>query len=521
MNPLLILALLFVVFGFPRVSFGKAPPNILIILADDLGYGDVQCYQPGQGKIKTPHIDRLAAQGLRFTDGHTSSSVCSPTRYTLLTGRYHWRTRLQAGIVPHMGDPLIAPDRLTLPGLAKRHGYRTACFGKWHLGWEWKIPAEQQELFMLGRAASPPVTEAHRAAWQALFARPIGGGPTTRGFDEYFGTDVPNQSPFCFIDQDRTVGIPSVFPSVAVLRQHRIVLGGPGLADWKYEAILPALGDRAADFIARQAKTPQPFMLYLPLTTPHTPFAVNAEWRGRSGLGDYADLVMETDALVGRVLAALAASGAADNTLVVFTSDNGCAPFAWADMKAQGHLSSGPLRGHKATVYEGGHRVPFIVRWPGVVAPGSVSGQLVHQADVMATVAEILGARLPDNAGEDSVSLLPLLRGHDQAVRTHAVSCASSGLPSLRRGSWKFFVDEADRPQLYQLADDIGETRNLAADHPALVAEMRTTLEKFIREGRSTPGARQRNDVEVVRHPEAGAPAAPKAKAKGKAKKTE
>jgi arylsulfatase A-like enzyme len=298
------------------------------------------------------------------------------------------------------------------------------------------------------------------------------------------------------------------------------VLGGPGLADWKFEGILPALGDRAADFITRQAKTAQPFLLYLPLTTPHTPFAVNADWRGRSGLGDYADLVMETDALVGRVLAALDASGAADNTLVLFTSDNGCASFAWTDMKAQGHPSSGPLRGYKGTVYEGGHRVPFIVRWPSVVAPGCVSSQLVHQADVMATVAEILGTRLPDNAGEDSVSLLALLRGQEQAVRTHAVSCATSGLPSLRRGSWKFFVDEADRPQLYQLADDIGETRNLAADQPELVAEMRATLEKLIRDGRSTPGARQQNDVEVVRHPVVGAPAAPKAKVKGKAKKT-
>ena len=497
-------------------------PNILVILADDLGYGDVQCYQPGRGKIKTPHLDRLAAQGMRFTDAHTSSGVCSPTRYALLTGRYHWRTRLQSGIVEHLGPPLIAPDRLTIGGLAQRHGYRTAAIGKWHLGWDWNIPAEQRELFAPGRAVSPPVTDAHLAAWRALFSRSVAGGPTTRGFDEYFGTDVPNQSPYCFIENDRTVGMPSVFLPLPLLRGQLAGIGGPALEHWKLEGILPALGDRAVDFITRQAKARQQFLLYLPLTSPHTPIAPNAEWRGQSGLGNYADFVMETDALVGRVLAALEASGAASNTLVLFTSDNGCAPSAYAETAAQGHASSGPLRDFKGSVFEGGHRVPFIVRWPGVVRAGGVNGQLVHQADLIATIAEILDTKLPADAGEDSFSLLPLFKGNDQPVRAHAVSCASNGTPGLRQGDWKLVLApdaQAGTPvQLYNLANDLGEAQNLAAAQPVLVAEMRARLETIIAQGRSTPGAAQKNDVEPRRYPMATDPAA-KTKAKGKAAK--
>jgi len=450
-----------------------AEPNVLVILADDLGYGDAQCYNPARGKIPTPNIDRLAAQGMRFTDGHSSSGVCSPSRYALLTGRYHWRTRLQSGIVDVFGKPLIAPDRLTIAGLAKRHGYRTACIGKWHLGWDWP-----------------------RAHGEVSFDQPIAGGPTTRGFDEYFGTDVPNWPPYCFIENDRTVGIPSVQLPKRLLGDNLASKPGLALPDWKLEEILPTLGDCACAFIQRCAGKKEPFLLYLPLTSPHTPLAVTPEWRGKSGLNTYADFVMQTDATVGRVLDALEKSGAADNTLVIFTSDNGCAPYIGvADLEKKGHYPSGPLRGYKTSVHEGGHREPFIVRWPGVVKPGSVCGQLVHQADLMATLADILGAKLPDNAGEDSFSIVPLLKGVDKPIRPHAVSCASSGVPGLRKGDWKFIP--GDPPQLYNLADDLGETKNLAAARPDLVAEMDALLEKLTADGRSTPGAPQRNDVPV------------------------
>lgn len=509
----------------------RTPPHIVVILADDLGYGDVQCYNPTRGKIPTPHLDRLASQGMRFTDAHTSSGVCSPTRYALLTGRYHWRSRLQAGIVGYLERPLIDANRATLATLLKRHGYSTAAIGKWHLGWDWEIGADQRPLFAPGRNEPLEVTDAHRAAWNERFAKPIGGGPTTRGFDQYFGTDVPNWPPYCFIENDRAVGIPSEFLPRKLLGNNQASLPGPALADWKLEPILPTLIDRACRHIEQAARKPAPFFLYLPLTTPHTPLAVNEAWRGKSGLNTYADLVMESDAMVGRVLAAIDAAGIAERTLVVFTSDNGCAPYVGAkELEEKGHYPSGPLRGYKADAWEGGHRVPFIVRWPTEVRAGARCDHLISQVDLMATFAEIVGDPLPDNAGEDSVSLLHLWRGADQPIRQYAVSHASSGLPALRDGSWKLIFGpggggfnsannaanknasgNAERPsapesdsrdttarvQLFDLAADLGETKNVAAQNPERVRQMTAVMEKLVGDGRSTPGAKRANDVPV------------------------
>ena len=503
-------------------------PNILIILADDLGYGDVHAYNPTRGKIPTPHLDKLISEGMRFTDGHSSSGVCSPSRYALLTGRYHWRTRLQTGIVGVFGEPLIAPDRLTVAGLAKQHGYRTAAIGKWHLGWDWPIPEADRSLFNIRKGVNDEASpETNRIAWAKVFTQKIPGGPTTRGFDSYFGTDVPNWPPYCFIDNDRTVGIPSTFLQGTLVGNNQASIQGPALPGWTLELILPALGDRAAAFINESAKKPEPWMLYLPLTAPHTPLAVNKPWLGKSGLNLYADFVMETDALIGRVLTALEQSGATENTLVLFTSDNGCAPYIGiTELEKMGHHPSGPLRGAKADAWEGGHRVPFVVRWPGKVAAGRVCDQLVQQSDFMATFAEVLGAQLPANAGEDSVSLLPLLKGGVKPVREHAISASINGVPGLRSGTWKYIPapgsggwgkggDQSQPIQLYNLADDLGETKNLAEAMPEKVAEMKVLLEKLITDGRSTPGAAQKNDVEVVRFPKAGAP---KAQAAHKAK---
>lgn len=530
-RPLLLLTLSSAVLVPGAVRAAEVPqrPNIVVVLADDLGYGDVQCYNRERGKIPTPNIDRLAAQGMRFTDGHSSSGVCSPSRYTLLTGRYHWRTRLQTGIVGVFGEPLIGPDRLTIASLSQQHGYRTAAVGKWHLGWDWPVTAEQRKLLQgpkEGDGDKPPeATAEHQAAWRAIFSQAIPGGPTTRGFDRYFGTDVPNWPPYCFIENDRTLGIPTEFLPPAYFRNNLASLQGPALKDWKLHPILPALGDRAAQFIEEAASESEPFLLYMPLTSPHTPLAVNEPWQSKSGLNVYADFVMETDAVVGRVLDAIERSGEADRTLVVFTSDNGFAPYVGAaELEAKGHFPSGPLRGYKADAWEGGHRVAFLVRWPGVVEPGSVCGQLVHQADLIATFAQVFGAALPENAGEDSFSLLPLLRGEDRPVRAHAVSCAANGVPALRSGPWKLllgpgaggFNKDVGDPglQLFNLADDLGEKHNLAGAHPERVTQMQTLLEKIITDGRSTPGAKQPNDVEVRRFPREQPPAKKKAGAK-------
>jgi arylsulfatase A-like enzyme len=488
-------------------------PNVLIILADDLGYGDVQCYNPERGKIPTPNIDRIAAQGMRFTDAHSSSAVCSPSRYALLTGRYHWRTPLQQGVVGVWEKPLIAPGRLTIANMAKQRGYHTACIGKWHLGWDWPIKPEQIKR-LDGPTTGAVVTSEQLRVWQEIFSRPIPGGPTTRGFDEYFGTDVPNWPPFCFIENDRTVGFPSVFLPPEAFLPNMAHLQGPALPDWKFEKILPALGNRACAFIEAETAKTEPFFLYLALTSPHTPLAVNAEWQGKSNLAPYADFVMETDALVGRVLDALKKSGAEERTLVVFTSDNGCVPGRIpAELEHKGHYPSGPLRGYKFMVWEGGHRMPFIIRWPGVVTPGSTCSQLVEQTDLMATLAAIWGVTIPDNAGEDSFSILPLLKGNDMPVRETAVSCASSGVPAIRQGSWKLILgpgsgrprdsSDSDQPiQLYNLANDLGETRNLAAEQPERVAQLKSQLETLIKNGRSTSGVIQHNDIEVCQYPQ-------------------
>ena len=491
-------------------------PNIVVIYADDLGYGDIQCYNPKRGKIPTPHVDKLASQGMRFTDAHSSSGVCSPSRYTILTGRYHWRSRLQRGIVGLWGAPVITPDRLTIGALAKKHGYHTACIGKWHLGWNWPIPAGKKKLFLstgYRGKKNLTATDEHRSAWREVFSKPIAGGPIAVGFDEYFGTDVPNWPPYCFIENDRTVGIPSEYAEPELFIKNQASQQGPALKGWTLEPILPALGDRVAAFIQREAKTPKPFLIYMPLTSPHTPLSVNDEWKGKSKLNLYADFVMETDAVVGQVLTALEKIGAAKDTLVIFTSDNGCAPYIGVtDLEKMGHYPSGPLRGYKADAWEGGHRVPFIVRWPGVVKSGSNCDQLVHQADLLATFAEILGAKLPADAGEDSFSLIPLFKGGSGSIREHAVSASIGGTPSVRMGQWKYIPargsggwgkggDQSQPIQLYDLSSDLGENRNLAAKNPKQVGQMKALLEKLIIQGRSTPGPKQKNDVKIVRYP--------------------
>ncbi len=501
----------FVGAGVALAEPNRQRPNILVILADDLGYGDVRCNNPDRSKIATPNFDRIAQEGMRFTDGHSSSGCCSPSRYTLLTGRYHWRTRLQQGIVGVWGKPLIAPDRMTIATLAKQHGYQTAAIGKWHLGRDWPIADSDREAFRDFKDDESQVTPEMRAAWQRTFSQSIPGGPTTRGFDLYFGTDVPNWPPYCFIENDRTVGTPTRLLDTKLLVSRNIAsLQGPALEEWKLEGILPALTDRACNYILEASARPEPYLLYLPLTTPHTPLTPNAPWQGKSGLNNAcADLIMETDAMVGRVLDAVKQSGEADNTFVLFTSDNGFASYVGVkELEQQGHFPSGPLRGYKADAFEGGHRVAFMVRWPGIVKEGTVSHHLVHQADIMATLAEILGAKLPDSAGEDSFSFLATLRGDDRPHRDHAISTSCNGIPTLRDGNWKYIAaadprDQGQGPevQLYDLGNDLAESKNLAASMPEKVAEMKKRLEALIVAGRTTPGPKQKNDIRVIRYP--------------------
>lgn len=489
----------------------EVKPNIVIIYADDLGYGEVSAYNPERNKVPTPNIDKLAGQGMRFTDAHSSCSVCSPSRYTLLTGRYHWRSRLGPKIVGHWGEPAIAPDRLTIGGLVRQHDYRSAMAGKWHLGWDWNIPPEKRQLMNGSREKDIPATAEQKSYWSGLFSKDITGGPVDRGFDRYFGTDVPNWPPFAFIEDRRTIGIPTEFLPARLFQNNQASTQGPALADWSLEPILPAIADKACAWITEFAKGDKPFFLYFSMTAPHTPVSPNKSWQGKSGLGPYADFMLETDDAIGRVLAAIESAGIGDNTLVILTSDNGNASYAGGkELEAKGHFPSGPLRGYKFDSWEGGHRVPFIVRWPGKVAAGSVCDQLVHQADIFRTVAEILGHELPANAGEDSFSLLPLFHDPSRPTRQHAVSQAPGGAMAMRRGPWKIIFGPGGRDQkeasgrsggsvghLFNLADDLGEKNDLMGKKPELVAELALLMEQLVNEGRSTPGQRQQNDVEV------------------------
>jgi arylsulfatase A-like enzyme len=474
-------------------------PNILVILADDLGYGDVSCFHP-QSKLQTPHLDKLAAQGAKFTDAHSPTAVCTPTRYAMLTGRYSWRTRLGRGVLLGFEDPLIAADRLTVPAMLKKHGYHTACIGKWHLGWDWQVPQGQLPLFEPKKGDPLEVTAAHREAWAAYFAKPIAGGPITRGFDTYFGTDVPNLPPYGFIENDRLLGQPhSIKKAGDVTNIGHITTTGPAgviTADWRFDEILPTLVKKATRHIAERAQTKEPFFLYLPLTSPHFPVVPSKPFLGKSGLGDLGDFILETDDAVGQIMVALEEAGIAENTLVIFTSDNGPAPNSRTPLAEQGHDGSGGLRGHKGSVYEGGHRVPFIARWPGKLPAGTTISEPITHACLLATCAELLGEKLPTNAGEDSFSILPLLRGEKPATPTHPLLIHDSGASvfAIREGPWKLLFRPDGGLELYNLETDLAEKTNLAEKKPILVRQLTAKAKKAITTGRTTPGEPQKND---------------------------
>ena len=458
--------------AFPMIGKAAASPNIVIVLADDFGYGDAACFDPQFSKIPTPNIDRLAREGMMFTAAHLSSAVCTPTRYGLLTGRYNWRSTLQAGVIRPFDEPLIASNRLTLAGMLKQQGYHTACIGKWHLGWSW--PRNGKEV---------------------VFDQPIAAGPVTRGFDYYFGTDVPNYPPYTFIENDRVTALPSETIPRAMAAAAGVNVNGAMAPGWKFENILPSLAEKAAQYIDQRAKIKQPFFLYFPLTTPHQPFSPSERFQGKSGISKVGDLIMDTDWALGEVMTALERNGLTQNTLVIFCADNGHNGSTVAPFQKAGHRVSGPFRGYKAGILEGGHRGPFVARWPAVVKPGSQCGQLISLVDVMATCAEITGVKLPADTAEDSFSIMPLLKSEPQPVRESVITHSSTGVFAIQRGDWKLIAGQD--PALYNLTEDAGETKNLAIQHPELATELTVLLKKLIDNGRSTPGPQQTNDVPV------------------------
>ena len=472
-------------------------PNVILVMADDLGIGDLTATNP-DCKIKTPRLQQMADEGITFVDAHTPSSVCTPTRYGLLTGRYNWRSRLARGVLSGTSEHLIPAERPTLGHLMKAAGYQTAMIGKWHLGWDW-----------------------HKEAKSIDFTKPVVNGPDINGFDSYYGhcgsLDMP---PYVWVDTGKVTAVP--VREEGVTRQedrYGWYRKGPIGPDFDIPQVLPHLFDKSIAYVqanAAAAREGTPFFLYLPLPAPHTPIVPIPPFKDASGLNPYADFVMQVDHLMGRLLNAVQAAGLDENTLVIFTSDNGCSPQANFPLLAEhGHDPSGPFRGHKADIYEGGHRVPLLARWPAAIPPSQTSDTLACLTDIYPTLAEITGQPRAEVGGEDGFSLLPVFTGTGKSARDTLISHSIDGSFAIRQGPWKLCLcrgsggwsdpkenvaKQQGLPplQLFDLKDDPAETTNVAADHPAEVSRLLQLLNSQVAAGRCTPGEPLANDRKVT-----------------------
>jgi len=477
-------------------------PNIILILVDDMGYGDIGSYNP-DSKIPTPTIDGLAEEGMRFTDAHAPGAVCHPSRYGLLTGRYPFRT--DTSVWPN--QPVVDEDRMTIASMLQEEGYRTAMVGKWHLGFD---ESHTTDPLVSG---DPQNGNNTRAAYRQYDPdHPLTGGPFDRGFDSFFGirasTDIP---PYFYIRDDKIVAPPTdsvddnFSGGIWTDIQGAFWREGGIAPDMELIDVLPRFTDESIELIENHSSEnqDQPLFLYLAYPAPHTPWLPTEEFEGVSDAGMYGDFMAMVDAEIGRILSATDEANMFDETLVIFTSDNGP---VWFDKDKEhfGHDSQGGLRGMKGDAYEAGHRVPFIVRWPGVIEKGTESNQTISFTDLMATFADILNKELPDDAGEDSFSLLPVLPGdhpENESIRPPVVSISSRGVRAIQDGRWKLiealgsggFTDpavvepEAGGPegQLYNLAEDLEETNNLWNERPEIVEQLMQKLSEYDKNGRS------------------------------------
>ena len=465
-------------------------PNIVIILADDMGYGDMSCQ--GAENFTTPNLDAMAEEGMRFTDMHSSSAVCTPSRYSVLTGRYCWRTRLKHFVLGGFGSPLIEEGRETIASLVRRRGYRTAAIGKWHLGLDWYD------------TEGNPLRESDSDGWEidgtaVDYGRGFDGGPCDLGFDEFFGIagslDMP---PYCFLEGRA----PQVIPTA--VKEHYYPQQREGMQAENFEETEVDLTfiRRAEEFIQRQGSSGEPFLLYLAPSSPHRPCVPPDFLKGKSKAGNRGDMVLMVDHMVGRIREAVQTQGIEENTLIIFSSDNGARLLDY-DGKDYGHWSNGHLRGEKGDIYDGGHREPCIVQWPGIIPKGSVSDEPLCLADIFATIADIIAWEMPEECGEDSRSFLPVLNGKTPSSPIHEAIIHHSldGMFSVRRGPWKAvfgtgsggfseparYTPEAGNPtgQLYHIIDDSRETRNLWDQEPGIVEELAHILRRYQESGRS------------------------------------
>lgn len=472
--------------GNAQADQNKNKPNIIYVLADDLGYGDLSCYD---GKIKTPNLDEFASEGIRFTDAHTSSSVCTPTRYGILTGRYNWRSKLKKSVLNGKSPSLIPSERETVASMLKKEGYSTAYIGKWHLGWNWV----KDENGIID------------------FSKPLTHSPNDLGFNYAYGhSGSLDMAPYVYVENGKATQVP-VKKTVNTGKQS---WWREGLTsdDFVHEDVTPNFFRRAMDYVKVQAKKEEPFFLYLPIPSPHTPILPTKDYQGKSGMNPYGDFVMMIDDYIGQLLDVVKQAGVEENTLIVFTSDNGCSPQAnFKELAEYDHDPSGIFRGHKADIYEGGHRVPFIVKWPGKIKPNRSSDETICTTDFMATCADIIDVDLKDDTAEDSFSMLPILLGKGNFKRSNTIHHSINGSFSIREGDWKLVLCpgsggwSAPRPgkvdlsvmpkyQLFNLDNDPQEENNLFLSEAKKAKKLKKLLLQVIEKGRSTKGAPQEND---------------------------
>jgi len=480
-------------------------PNIIYILADDLGIGDLTIYNE-DGKIPTPNLDQFGREGMKFNDAHTSSSVCTPTRYGILTGRYNWRTPLKEFVLWGNSPILIEKERLTVAQLLKNAGYKTANIGKWHLGLNWTLKGDAPDFDAYAKRTNRvPLAKID-------YSQALQSGTLDVGFDYSFIIAASlNMPPFVYLENDK----PTQVPTKKTERKRKEYpfsswIKGDIADDFVHEQVLPTFVEKSLSFIKENANKNQPFFLYLPLPSPHNPVLPIAPWKGTSDINGYADFVMMTDALMGKIFETLKAQGIEENTMVIFTSDNGCSSTANVPLlKKKGHNPSYIYSGLKGSYLEGGHRVPFLVKWPGVVPANSESDATICTTDFMATCADLVKYSLKENEGEDSYSMLPLLKGAGSYGRTSTVHHSKTGVFAIRQGDWKLVllpnsgVGAKGQPArikkqlpeylLFNLEKDVKEKNNVAAEYPEKLEELKTILIQQIKEGRSTPGKPQQN----------------------------
>ena len=502
-----------VIFSIILVGVAWAKqPNVLILYADDLGFGDLGCYNK-KSRIPTPNLDRLASESVRFTDGHSSSGICTPSRFAMLTGRHHWRDF--HGIVNAFGGSVFKPERLTLPEMLKEKGYKTAAIGKWHLGWNWDAIRNKEVKAITVQEGRRKKQQLGPEAFD--WTKSIPNGPLNHGFDYYFGDTVINFPPYCWIENDKVVKAPDTLMQTG--KWKKIKEGGwecrpgPMVTGWDPYENIPTTTKKGVDYIKEAAKAEEPFFLYFAYPAPHAPIIPNDEFDGKSKAGPYGDFVYETDHSIGQLLQALKDSGQAENTIVIFSADNGPEHYAYARDAKFDHWSAHPFRGLKRDAYEGGHHVPFIVKYPGVTMAGTVNDALVSQIDIMATLASVVGYDLPDkNAAEESHDLLPLLKGEVKSIRTSHIHNTFDHTWAFREGDWvlvtgksghhsrvtKEWLKKHDYPKteskqsrLFNLREDIGQRNDLAAKHPEKVKAMEASLARIREQGYSAPRLRK------------------------------